>query len=351
VSRAHDGDAVDAATIARGAENAVATCLAVRPDDRVVVFTDAATNAIGSALAQAATARGADVTTIVLEDLGTRPLDGVPAGLLERLDALAPTVSVFAAQGQAGEIRFRIPLGRHLQGSLRTRHGHMIGIDPTLMATGMQVDYRRVAAATMAVYQRVRDARTITARNADGTDLTAHFDPAHAAWVPWTGLLHEQGDWGNLPEGETFTCPVRVDGTLTARLIGDHFSKTHGLLDVPLRITLVDGLATAVEHPDAGLRDAFWSHLTRAVNGTRVGEFAIGTNVGLSAPTGNLLQDEKLPGLHVAFGDPYGHLTGAAWQSDVHVDVIPFDIDLDVDGESLLRAGAFVPGAIPEGDA
>lgn len=347
MSRERGAEAVDRATIARGAENAVATCLAVRPGERVVVFTDAATLDIGTALARAAEARGADVTTIVLEDLGTRPLQGVPEGLLERLDALAPTVSLFAAQGQPGEIRFRIPLGRHLQASLRTRHGHMIGIDPTLMATGMQVDYRRVAAVTLSVLERVRDARVITARNADGTDLIARFDPTHAAWVPWTGLLHEQGDWGNLPEGETFTCPVRVDGTLTARLIGDHFSKTYGLLDAPLRVTLVEGRATAVEHPDAGLRDAFWTHLQRATNGTRVGEFAIGTNVGLSAPTGNLLQDEKLPGLHIAFGDPYGHLTGAAWQSDVHVDVIPFEIDLDVDGEPLLRAGAFVPGTIP----
>ena len=70
------------------------------------------------------------------------------------------------------------------------------------------------------------------------------------------------------------------------------------------------------------MRTAFLEHLDGARNGRRVGEFALGTNVGISEPTGNLLQDEKLPGLHVAFGDPYGHLTGAAWQSDVHVDVV-----------------------------
>jgi aminopeptidase len=73
-----------------------------------------------------------------------------------------------------------------------------------------------------------------------------------------------------------------------------------------------------------------------------VGEFAIGTNVGLTEPTGNLLQDEKMPGLHVAFGDPYGHFTGADWSSDIHVDVIPFAVDVDVDGEALVRDGAFV---------
>ena len=331
------------AMLARGAANALGTCLNVGAGDRLVLFTDAPTAAIGAALEREARARTEFVLVVRLEELGSRPLLAVPDGLLARLEAFAPTVSVFAAQGQPGEIRFRIPLGRHLQGVLRTRHGHMIGITEKLMATGMAVDYRRVATVTERVWARVRGASTITARNADGTDLVARFDPEVARWVPWTGLLHEPGAWGNLPEGETFTCPASVDGTLTARLIGDHFARTYGLLAEPLRLTLEAGRLVAIEHPDGGLRDAFARHLDGATNGRRVGEFALGTNVGLSEPTGNLLQDEKLPGLHVAFGDPYGHLTGAAWQSDVHVDVVPFGVDLEVDGDVLIRGGRYVP--------
>lgn len=334
------------ATLRRGAANALGTCLAVGPEDRLVLFTDAATAAIGDALEREARARTEHVWVVRLENLGARPLVALPEGLLERLDAYAPTVSVFAAQGQPGEIRFRIPLGRHLQGVLRTRHGHMIGITEPLMATGMAVDYRRVAEVTERVWERVRGAGTITARNADGTDLVARFAPAVARWVPWTGLLHRPGDWGNLPEGETFTCPATVDGTLTARLIGDHFARTYGLLDAPLRLTLEGGRLVAVAHPNAELRAAFERHLDGATNGRRVGEFALGTNVGLREPTGNLLQDEKLPGLHVAFGDPYGHLTGAAWQSDVHLDVIPFDVDLEVDGVPLIVGGAYLPEVV-----
>lgn len=331
----------------QGAVNAIDTCLAVQASDRVVLFTDEATASIAAALEQEARKRTDDVWVIRLEELGTRPLAALPEGLLDQLDAYAPTVSIFAAQGQPGEIRFRIPLGRHLQGMLTTRHGHMIGITEALMADGMAVDYRHVAEVTQRVWERVRDAGTITARNPDGTDLVATFDPGVARWVPWTGLLHRQGDWGNLPEGETFTCPVSVDGTLTARLIGDHFARAHGLLDEPIRLTLERGYLREVTHSNATLQRAFERHLEGATNGRRVGEFALGTNVGLSAPTGNLLQDEKMPGLHVAFGDPYGHLTGAAWQSDVHVDVVPFDVDLDVDGVPLLRSGAYLPDVLP----
>lgn len=329
-------------TIARGADTAIGTCLGVTAADRVVVFGDEPTRGIARALARAAQDRGAAVEVVWLEEVGERPLSEVPEALFGRLRSFAPTVSVFAAQGMPGEIRFRIPLGRMLNQELRTRHGHMIGISERLMLTGMQVDYQRVAKVTRTVFERVRTAHTIRVSNADGTDLVATFAANGPTWVPWTGIYHQQGDWGNLPEGETFTCPASVDGIVTVRLIGDHFSKAYGLLDDPMRIELDGGRIAEVTHPDRTLREAFLGHLRAAANGTRVGEFAIGTNVGLGAVTGNLLQDEKLPGVHMAFGDPYGHLTGADWSSDVHVDVIPFDVDVEVDGDVLMRAGRFV---------
>jgi aminopeptidase len=53
-----------------------------------------------------------------------------------------------------------------------------------------------------------------------------------------------------------------------------------------------------------------------------VGEFAIGTNIGVRDVIGNILQDEKIPGVHIAFGNPYGAHTGADWYSATHIDVV-----------------------------
>ena len=53
-----------------------------------------------------------------------------------------------------------------------------------------------------------------------------------------------------------------------------------------------------------------------------MGEFAIGTNIGVTRVIGNILQDEKFPGIHIAFGDPYGAHTGAQWKSTTHIDVV-----------------------------
>ncbi len=326
-----------------GARVAVCQCLAVSASDRVFIITDDETKAIGDALALVAREQGAPVELVTLESCGRRPFSEVPEPLVAALRAFAPTVTFFAAQGRPGEVSFRIRLGHVLRHELRTRHGHMIGITPELMRTGMCADYERVAARTRQVYERVRRARAIRVVHPNGTDFTAHFDPAERSWVPCTGLYHEPGQWGNLPEGEVFTAPISAGGTLVTILLGDYFSHKYGLLDEPVRFTVQDGHVVRVEHPDGELAREVWAYLEGAENGRRVGEFAIGTNEALTALTGNLLQDEKFPGVHVAFGNPYPDLTGANWTSTVHMDVIPgVGVTIWADDELIMDQGAFV---------
>jgi leucyl aminopeptidase (aminopeptidase T) len=89
---------------------------------------------------------------------------------------------------------------------------------------------------------------------------------------------------------------------------------------------------------EPGLNSAY---LDGAENGRRVGEFAIGTNIGLSRLVGNLLQDEKMPGVHIAFGRPYPEETGATWTSSVHVDLVPARCSVLMDGDIVMSDGRF----------
>ncbi|MBN1283312.1 MAG: aminopeptidase, partial [Proteobacteria bacterium] len=73
----------------------------------------------------------------------------------------------------------------------------------------------------------------------------------------------------------------------------------------------------------------------------RVGEFAIGTNVALTKLIGNLLQDEKFPGVHVALGSPYPDKTGASWESKAHNDGVMRDPTVVVDGSTIMERGRF----------
>lgn len=323
-----------------GARVAVRQCLAIGSADRVFVVSDEETGAIGQALAFAAREQGASAELHLLEQFGNRPLLAPSEALYDIVRRFKPTATFYAAQAKPGEIRFRIPLMRMLREEFNVRHGHMIGITPLLMRTGMLTDYELVAQRTLQVFNRVKDAREIRVTNDEGTDLTATLDPPRLHWHAWTGLYHEQGQWGNLPEGETFTCPARVDGVLTGNVLGDYFSEKYGLLDSPMVFDL-DGGLVHIEHPDRDLVREFWDYLDGYENGRRIGEFAIGTNEALTELVGNLLQDEKYPGVHLAFGNPYVSFTGGDYTSEVHVDVVPVHVSIWVDGQQIMEKGRF----------
>ena len=93
-------------------------------------------------------------------------------------------------------------------------------------------------------------------------------------------------------------------------------------------------------HPD--IEAEIQAYLDQGPDANRAGEFAIGTNVGLTRIIGNFLQDEKFPGVHVAFGDPYGEETGADWSADSHVDVLASHADVYVDGRQIMEHGRFL---------
>lgn len=335
------------ADVMAGARTAAGVCMGVKPGDRVAVISDQATAMVGEALVRASLDLDGEARLFLLEDYATRPIRELPEALVEALVDWRPTVTFYAAASQPGEIAFRIALRRMLLDELKVRHGHMPGITPLLMREGMAVDYRLVERVTRRVWERVRQARTIHVTNASGTDLTVRFDPERR-WVPCTGIYHDPGSWGNLPEGEVFTAPVSADGVLVVALLGDHFSEKYGVLDRPVTIRVRDGWVTEVSCADPDLAAELFEYLRSAENGARMGEFAIGTNVALRELTGNLLQDEKIPGVHVAFGNPYPEETGADWSSTVHVDVIPVRTTIVVDGEEIMRDGRFSPTLVGE---
>src|SRR6266550_197815 len=322
-----------------GAENAV-HCMGVTSSDRVFIITDYERENIARRIALAALDRHAGVTIRFLEHYGERPLTAFPDELRNDLLQTRPTVSYYIATAKPGEIRFRIPLLPFLAQELNVRHGHMIGINEEVMAEGMCADYDEVFSLTNQVYHLVRNAKTIHVTSAKGSDVTATFNKDWK-WIPCHGRYHESGKWGNLPEGEVFTAPASVDGVLVCDVLGDFFSAKYGVLAQPITITVKDGYVTDVTSENADLAKEVRDYLFSTPNGNRAGEFAIGTLTSLKRLVGNLLQDEKMPGLHVAFGNPYPEFTGADWDARIHVDVIPSNCTIEVDGRVIMRDGEF----------
>jgi aminopeptidase len=277
-----------------------------------------------------------------MEDWVPRPARELPRALAEEILSFKPTASFFIGEGLPGELAFRQPLLKLLTEQLACRHGHMIGIDRELMLDGMAVDYEEVYRVTRRVYDVVREASRIDVVTRLGTELRATFSP-NRRWIPSDGRYHEQGRWGNLPEGEVFTAPWTLEGLLVGEEMGDHFTAKYHLFEEPVRLRVKEGRVASVEmpgHPE--IQAEIEAYFGQSPCSNRAGEFAVGTNVGLTRIIGNFLQDEKFPGVHVAFGDPYGFETGADWSADSHVDVLASRADIHVDGRQIMNAGRFL---------
>ena len=330
-------------TMGEGVRQAIDNCLKVKPGEEVVVITDRETFEIGSALRAAAEERtGKAARFFVMEDFGPRPIQ-FPDVMKEAL--ASADVSIYAAQGAKGELQtFRRHMLHAIEANPRLRHAHMIGITPQIMADGMCSDYQEIQRISRLVYEKVKNARAIRVVTDKGNDFTAEFSP-DLRWTISDGDI-TPGHWKNLPDGEVFTSPATLNGTVVIDgCLGDFFAERYASLEeTPIRVEVKDGRAVreTLQCANEDLRKEFAQYIFETdENSNRVGEFAIGTNTGLTHLIYNLLQDEKFPGIHIAFGSSLPAKTGAQWDSKAHVDGVLKSPSIYVDGEPIMIKGTF----------
>ncbi len=322
-----------------GARNAVETCLAVQPGERVALIADAASREVAASLAQALALREAAWSGYLIEELAPRPLAGAPEAILEALERA--DAGILCLQPLPGELGARMAIVSLVE-RRQIRYAHMVGVTPQIMRQGMRTDYAQVDRLSDRLRERMRAARSLEVRSEAGTAFTAAFDGSFD-WVKTSGLISPRY-WSNLPAGEVFTTPAQVNGTFICDgTAGDYFCAKYGdLRETPLVLEIECGRLVAARCARADLEREFWAYCHTDENSNRVGELAFGTNLGLSEMIGVLLQDEKLPGVHVAFGDPYGSQTHADWASLTHVDVLTRRCDAWIDGEQIIAKGRYL---------
>jgi aminopeptidase len=322
-----------------GARNAIEVCLRLKKQERITIITDEATREIAAALQQQVERIGSEHSVFVLEHYAQRPLKFMPKPILE--DLASSQVSVFAALTQAGELDSRREMtavvDRH-----RIRHGHMVNINREIMREGMRADFLKVDELSQRLVERARRAQRVTCKTPHGTEFEATLSPK-LKWLKTSGIIQED-KWGNLPGGEIFTSPLNTNGIFVVDgVVGDYLCERYGdLKNCPLTIEVENNRIRSLKSDNKELKDEFQLYTSTDENSDRVGEFAIGTNIACTQVIGHILQDEKIPGVHIAFGHPYSEHTGANWVSKTHIDCVGRDFDIWFDGEQVMKAGKFL---------
>jgi aminopeptidase len=305
----------------------------------VAIVTDLETEEIGASLADQVREIGAPIEVHVMEDYGPRPMLTLPPPIeaaLERAD-----VSIYAGQPKQGELAFRRALTAIID-RRQIRHAHMVSISHRIMVEAMRANFDDVDAISCRLLERALKAKKILATSPGGSRVEATFDPAFK-WLKTSGII-STSKWGNLPGGEVFTAPARVDGVYVADgVVGDYLCARYGdLKNNPLSVTIENSRIVDVQCKRQDLVADFLAYTATDENSNRVGEFAMGTNIALHDVIGNILQDEKLPTLHIAFGHPYSEHTGAPWKSTTHIDIVGRSFDIWFDGDQVMAGGKYL---------
>jgi len=144
----------------------------------------------------------------------------------------------------------------------------------------------------------------------------------------------------NFPSGEVFTSPV--ESTVRGNIYFSYPASYGGRTVQGVRLRFEDG---RVAQFSAERGEDYLGAMLKVDDGaSMLGEFAIGTNPGVTRITRNVLFDEKIAGtIHCALGNAYPN-AGGTNQSAIHWDMVTEMTHgrITVDGELLYENGAFV---------
>jgi leucyl aminopeptidase (aminopeptidase T) len=306
--------------IEEGARIIINTCLAVRPEEEVLIIADDEKHDVANALFLAALEVHAHPllvkTHIVYE--GQEPSSSL-AELMKLMDVILIVTKHSLSHTQA----------RRDATKAGVRIASMPGIEKeSLSHGGLTADFREIERAMRKLYRRVRGGKNVVVSTNAGTYLT--FSIKGRKWVTDdTGICSRKGDFTTLPAGEMFIAPV--EGSADGQLVVD--SSFVGLLEKSASVNVSEGVITKV----TGAQRAIQEMNKSGREGRFLAKFGIGLNPK-SRITGNILEDEKKLGtINIGFG---GNSTfGGQIHSSALVSAVVNEPTVHVDDVNILDKG------------
>lgn len=312
--------------LTRAAASALDDCLALKPNESLLVVSDPGTRSIAEVLVAAARERGAEAVLVDMserENNGTEPPPAIAAAMAACDVVIAPTTKSLSHTE-----------ARRAANATGARIATMPGITEEMMARTMSADFASLRPRSREVARLLTEGSEVRITTAAGTDLTLGIEGRTG--ISDDGDLSQAGAFGNLPPGEAFLPPV--EGTTNGRLVVDGTMWPVGRLSEPLVFEIADGYVNEMTGLHAAeVKAVLEKHGREAF---AVAELGIGTNDAAQL-TGNVLEDEKILGtIHVAIGD--NHTFGGTIRVSSHQDGIVLSPTLSIDGKPILEKGNFL---------
>ncbi len=178
----------------------------------------------------------------------------------------------------------------------KARYASMPLFEEDMLWGSMDADWAEVERRSDAVAALISGADSARVTTPAGTDITFSIKGRNPRTD--TGMLTEPGSFSNLPAGEVYLAPV--EGTAEGVLVLEWAPNRK--LASPLKITVRGGCAREVEG-DEPFAEELRASLAKRPDNSNLAELGIGTNDKASKPD-NVLESEKILGtVHMAFGD------------------------------------------------
>lgn len=308
-------------SLRKPAETAIEQCMNLQPEESCAIITDDERKGIAESLYAVATDVTDDTALVRYPpgtQHGTEPPAPVSAAMAGADVVLAPTTKSLSHTNARTEAT-----------SAGARVATLPGITDGVFLMGLDADYDRIAAECEAVLEQVDDAAEVRVTSPQGTDITLEI--GEREWIADTGIVHEPGEFSNLPAGEVFVSPESGDGTIVV----DGTIRPHGRLEdgQTVTFTVEDGFVTDVDDP--AIREELETAADAAgTDAYNLAELGIGTNVAVTELVGSVLLDEKAGGtVHLAVGDDHG--IGGDVVAPIHMDGILTEPTVYADGVEL----------------
>ena len=197
----------------------------------------------------------------------------------------------------------------------------------------MTADYGAIRTIAERLAARLRGAEWVRVTSPAGSDITVStLGREPRGW--YTGIVRKPGEVSAFPGGEVSFPPL--EGTANGVIVFEGVVTDLGAIAEPIRITVRDGLAVAID----GGADA--SRLRALIDGvpnaTNIGELGIGLNPAARVNDDITETKKRIGTAHLALGDNAGGYGGVV-ESTVHLDGMLFDVTVTIDGDEVVRDG------------